>query len=682
MVLPIFLVFASIIDPETLEWTSKADIFRPFAELASAARTFGFINVDYQNLNPDGIIRRMPLVTEAEGQRFPSLAFAVARLAAGDQAPLSVDAPVIGSQGMPLAVHPRLEKGVGGWRLTARPSYLVNYAGDFVSGLFPMVNFADVKDGLIDPGFFRDKIVLIGPTAVGLSDVKLTPFGEMPGVLIHANVLQNLLQGNHLSPIGLVTRLAILVALAGLTLFFLTTLPATAGLVALVVLVVLYNSAALLLFLRSRIVIEMVAPTLLIVLQFTAGRFLQMFTNLREAYQSLKERSLALEDSNRRLDQQVKDLYMLNETSTRFASLLDMDLLSRDVLKTFQELWKASAGLIAIVDTDDDPLRPLAWSGFDDEDGRLILYDPQVAMSLNVLREERTIVRDREGRWFTCYLPLLVGSRLWGAVLLRETVPQDQPLQDREQFCHTMLGIAATALENSRLYNLATVDALTRLFVRRYFQIQLDLEFKRVRRHGPAMSVLMIDIDHFKKFNDTFGHQQGDIVLREVSAVVRKTLREIDIPARYGGEEFGVILPNTSTDGAWIVAERIRRNVEGLFIPRFNATGDPLRVTISLGVATFPEMNVASAEQLVRIADLALYKAKEGGRNRAVVADSSFLEEAGVPVLAEPATDDHLPAKPAAAAGQENSSAAGQADTPTGPADHDPKPTGTTTPVG
>jgi len=163
------------------------------------------------------------------------------------------------------------------------------------------------------------------------------------------------------------------------------------------------------------------------------------------------------------------------------------------------------------------------------------------------------------------------------------------------------------------LRRLALTDALTGLFNRRHLDATLSQEFNRVLRTGGPFSVLIFDVDHFKKFNDTYGHDQGDRVLQAVAATFRDSLRKYDSACRYGGEEFVGILPDTPSVGAYNVAERVREAVAATVV-------DGLQVNISIGVATFPELQVASAEALLEAADAAMYRSKEGGRNRTTIA--------------------------------------------------------------
>ena len=351
-------------------------------------------------------------------------------------------------------------------------------------------------------------------------------------------------------------------------------------------------------------------------LQYPAGIFLQVVTNLRSACRSLERRTGELEDANRRLDRQVADLSTLNEVTSRLAVILSLNSLTREIIHVFMELWNADAGMLVMVESEDQPMRPIDQEGYPEEDAPLMHYDMHVARGLARVAEERFPVSDPFGRWFTCFLPLMVGNRLWGALLLKERQPRPEFLQEREAFCQTLLSMTATALENARLYDLATIDTLTRLYVRGYFTTQMDQEFKRAKRYGHSLAFLLTDIDFFRKFNETYGHQQGNLILREVAAVVRRSLRDIDTPVRYGGEEFAVLLPETSLEGALVVAERIRRNVEAHLVPRENGADDPLRVTISIGLAALPDHPAESPEELVKLADDALFQAKAQGRNR------------------------------------------------------------------
>ena len=168
-----------------------------------------------------------------------------------------------------------------------------------------------------------------------------------------------------------------------------------------------------------------------------------------------------------------------------------------------------------------------------------------------------------------------------------------------------------TAL-NRELEEISITDALTRVYNRRYFMDRIRQEVKRVSRYGPPVSLLMIDIDFFKKVNDTYGHQAGDVVLAGVAGLIKDKLRETDLFARYGGEEFVLVATGTELPGALILAERMRKLIEDA---SFQTAGATLTVTVSIGIGTWDPALKDDFEELIRRADAALYRAKEQGRN-------------------------------------------------------------------
>ncbi|MFT3706470.1 MAG: GGDEF domain-containing protein [Archangium sp.] len=163
------------------------------------------------------------------------------------------------------------------------------------------------------------------------------------------------------------------------------------------------------------------------------------------------------------------------------------------------------------------------------------------------------------------------------------------------------------------IYESATRDGLTRIFNKKYFLDTLRKEFAYCLRHRVPLSLVMFDIDHFKKINDTYGHPAGDYVLQKVAAKVSETVRQEDLFARYGGEEFALMLRESAADKSIRCAERCRRAVDG---SEFVFNGTPIRVSISLGVATVLDSDFAQPEDLIGAADKYLYRAKKGGRNR------------------------------------------------------------------
>ncbi|MCH7923580.1 MAG: diguanylate cyclase, partial [Nitrospinae bacterium] len=167
-----------------------------------------------------------------------------------------------------------------------------------------------------------------------------------------------------------------------------------------------------------------------------------------------------------------------------------------------------------------------------------------------------------------------------------------------------------------KLEVLATTDALTKLYNRAYFTSKLEEEFQRAERYNAHLSLMLIDIDHFKSVNDTYGHQAGDAYLEAIAGLVASSVRQVDTVARYGGEELAVILPSTNLSEAMVLADRLRERVEAFDV---SCGGHAIRRTISIGVASLTEGSAKSTDEFLTAADRALYMAKRGGRNLVVL---------------------------------------------------------------
>ncbi len=198
-------------------------------------------------------------------------------------------------------------------------------------------------------------------------------------------------------------------------------------------------------------------------------------------------------------------------------------------------------------------------------------------------------------------------------------IPLPDPKGLVEHICLIVYDVTDTAVNkmaqqqaNDQLQNLSRLDHLTGLFNRGYWELRLIQEFKRFDRYDQPSSLIMLDIDHFKKVNDTYGHTVGDDVIRQVSRALKEQVRDLDIAGRYGGEEFGIILTNTNSAGAAIFAERLRITIENMVV---YSEGQQVRFTVSLGISQLTE-NITDHRGWIEKADQALYKSKEGGRNR------------------------------------------------------------------
>lgn len=210
---------------------------------------------------------------------------------------------------------------------------------------------------------------------------------------------------------------------------------------------------------------------------------------------------------------------------------------------------------------------------------------------------------------------LLVDNKPLGMLAITNSFPNAFTSEDLRVFSiiahHSSVAINNTLL-HKKIKELSILDGLTGLYVYRYFNDALEREIQRALRYQQSFSLIMLDIDGFKKVNDTFGHLQGDEVLKELGQILKMICRQIDIVSRYGGEEFTVILPQTDIEGAFVLAERIRKVVKNY---AFGTKDTPINLTVSIGVANYPE-SATSKLDLIKEVDKALYKAKADGKNK------------------------------------------------------------------
>jgi len=243
--------------------------------------------------------------------------------------------------------------------------------------------------------------------------------------------------------------------------------------------------------------------------------------------------------------------------------------------------------------------------------------------------EHQTLVKAIDGSTCTFCVPLVADQNAIGVMRFEIQVEgsHDEKEAKIDEFEVVLTDIAkhlALVVKTPRLHDRAIIDSLTGLFARRHFDIRIDDMFRLARRYASPFSLILLDIDYFKAVNDTHGHRAGDAVLRETAALVTAGIRDCDSAFRYGGEEFAVLLPETTAEQAALIAERLRKEIEA---NRVQTTEVPqkLSVTISLGIAEYsPEL--ANHGELIALADQALYRAKQEGRNRTVTHASTAQE--------------------------------------------------------
>jgi diguanylate cyclase (GGDEF)-like protein len=342
------------------------------------------------------------------------------------------------------------------------------------------------------------------------------------------------------------------------------------------------------------------------------------------------------EDSNLVIEHYEKKIYdqrQLLEISKALNSTMDYKYLIDSILNICLaqlQTWKSAIYLAPDVDADHFKL-DASHKGFEisvKETEKIIPMDSPLiqffeekprAMTMQGLTKFDQLFNTDEINFFKnigaeIITPLTSKGKVNGLLVLGEKITLSDFLEDEKDFLTVLASLAGIAVENSRLYELSTTDMMTQLKVHHYFQTKLKEEMDRCRKKGSKLALLFTDVDKFKVFNDTYGHQAGDVVLIEVAKKLMECSRKIDTPARYGGEEFCVVMPGVDSNDGFEMGEKIRKSIESQTVKNPN-TGEDLKVTISIGVTEF-HPNDRNNKELIERADQALYEAKHGGRNR------------------------------------------------------------------
>lgn len=320
-------------------------------------------------------------------------------------------------------------------------------------------------------------------------------------------------------------------------------------------------------------------------------------------------------------------LFKMLETLALISATTDLDRLLRVIMKAIKEVMESEASSLMLLDAETNELYFSTVEGGSEKVKEIrIKADQGVAghvcqtgkpMIVNDTSKSpfflKTVDKKTEfkTRQIIC-VPLISQKKTVGVLQALNRISRkdfdDDDIRLFTAFSHQV----SIAIENAQLYNLSVYDGLTKIFMRRFFEAWMAKEFSRVKRYRTNLAVIMFDIDHFKKINDTHGHQAGDLVLTEIAGLVKAGVRNADILARYGGEEFIIGLPETDEANAKNLADRLRTAVEK---HEFVFEGTRIPVTISVGVTSFQKTPEEKVEGFIKDADTALYRSKESGRN-------------------------------------------------------------------
>lgn len=313
---------------------------------------------------------------------------------------------------------------------------------------------------------------------------------------------------------------------------------------------------------------------------------------------------------------QVDHLSTLREIGLAINATLELDDTLRQIAEVVQGALDVGRLTLYLPDSDGPTAHPVVAKYGRDLITKERLQEERVSLPGSLLGEcmrSRLVILDTSPIESAAYVPLVAKNTPVGVMVL-EDFREGEPFSDEERDLFQSIGAQiAVAIHNAQLYAMAVTDGLTGLYVRRYFDIRMQEEFDQARRYGRSFSLLLFDIDHFKKFNDTHGHQTGDAVLQQFARLLQDNTRKSDICCRYGGEEMAVVLPETRLEEALVLANKLCLRIRNrTFV---SPDGKPLAVTTSIGVAEYSEDH-AAMEDIVREADEALYTAKQNGRDR------------------------------------------------------------------
>lgn len=340
----------------------------------------------------------------------------------------------------------------------------------------------------------------------------------------------------------------------------------------------------------------------------------------KELLQDLQKKNRELEESQRKVLQYSMDIAALYAAEKEILAGLDLAEVYQRAAACLSKLVGLRPAVLWSVSEKSRELAPAAQSGLEGVDPqawKVRLSNPVVPPDWSIPSELKEALAAKAGAGSALFHPIFGRQELFGILALFD--PKREAFTKREmEILSRFSSSVAIAVENARLYEnvkrLAIRDGLTGLYNRRRFEETLAAEISRASRHKQAVSLIFIDVDHFKNYNDSQGHIMGDEVLRQVGGLIQKRVRVTDTACRYGGEEFTILLPCTDKNSARRLAEDIRARVAAYPFP-FRELQPGGAVTVSLGIAEYPS-DAETEEGLVKFADAALYRAKQGGRNR------------------------------------------------------------------
>ena len=536
--------------------------------------------------------------------------------------------------------------------------------------IFEIYSFYDVLAGKIDPDIFKDSIVLVGAMAEGLQDRVASPIGPMYGVIYHAQLLSNILNNNYINAVSPKINFILIFSISFLSYLIWRYFDTSNQII------LIFSSSAILYIIHiflfknsiwisgiSIILTNMASFVSLILLeQIKIAKTLkfELDSLIRNYYKKNLKYRVYQTNVNLLSDELDKDKLSNTERVYEISKIGKNLALERSFLETLLNNIKIPIivtnhmGNVILTNPNAESFFFSIYSNKEKEkesnynkenNEKLASKKDTIELNENIFENnEKNYLKEKrkENLEFkintTNKKEILIGKKIFDLFVNLPTFQDElkKYYENKDRNSIEFEDDNGTNIYKMRLFNLladsvqsnticlmedvtswhkmANKDGLTSLWNQRFFKDQLKKEIERAKRYKTFLSLIMMDVDHFKKFNDTYGHQTGDIVLKNVARVINETVRNTDIPARYGGEEFAIILTVTDEVGALILANRLRQRIEELVMKDIN--NKPVsRVTASFGVCFYTDGDL---EKFIESADIALYECKENGRNTVV----------------------------------------------------------------
>ena len=350
-------------------------------------------------------------------------------------------------------------------------------------------------------------------------------------------------------------------------------------------------------------------------------------SRIADSYSTCKGQVMTLENTIAQRQKAVRELAILNELMGFITSETRLDIILKSLVDRTKNLIKSDYCAAIIFETDTFMTKFFITSE-EIHDIRKVSISPEgffklpLKEQIPVRLDSQHVLSENQGRIIIPELnleikdilavPLIFSSEVLGLLIIANKQGGTFDQGDEDMLMNFAFQAFQTIAMHEKIANLAITDGLTGLNNHRHFQEKLMEETEMAKRYSRTLSLLILDIDHFKAFNDSYGHQVGDMALKLIAYIIKQQIRRTDFSARYGGEEFSIIMPETVYSGAKIFAERLRKKIAETPFPLPN--GEKALITVSIGFASIPE-NAKDKNELIGMADKALYIAKEHGRN-------------------------------------------------------------------